>query len=185
MLCQFSPEFGKTTLSDYLKLPRSIYPVGRLDEKSEGLLLLTNDNAFKHHLLDPNQGHIKHYWVQVEGKPDEAALKQLRNGVVIQLKKGPYRTAPAEVEQMEPPQLSERPVRVDYDQKRGSSWLSIGLSEGKNRQVRKMTAAVGTPTVRLVRYRIEDFLLGALPPGEHIEVSKNQAYRKAHINTAP
>lgn len=164
VLCQFTDESGRRTLSDLGPFPKDVYPVGRLDSDSEGLLLLTNDGLTKHLLLEPRFGHSRTYLVQVERVPSEGALRTLRSGVVIEGR----RTKPALVELLaDDPGLPEREVPVRYRKNIPTSWLTISLTEGRNRQVRKMTAAVGHPTLRLVRTRIGPLTLSGLQPGEH------------------
>ncbi len=171
VLSQFSPEPGKKTLKDFLSLPKDVYPVGRLDYDSEGLLLLTNDSAVKQKLTDPSFGHPKTYFAQVERIPDETALTQLRSGVVIEGE----RTRPAEVALLtEDPSFPERSVPIRFRKNVPTAWLSIVLREGRNRQVRKMTAAVGHPTLRLVRVKIGDLGIGTLAPGEWREVRRDE-----------
>ena len=171
VLSQFSPEPGKRTLKDFLTLPKDIYPVGRLDYDSEGLLLLTNDNAIKNTLTDPKFEHPKTYLAQVERIPDADALQKLRQGVVIEK----IKTKPAEAEVLkEEPALPPRSVPIRFRKNVPTSWIKLVLREGRNRQVRKMTAAVGHPTLRLVRVKIGSLDIGELNPGEWKEISLEQ-----------
>lgn len=159
VLTQFTGEGA--TLADYLNMP-GVYPAGRLDKDSEGLLLLTDDGKLQARIADPRFKLEKTYLVQVEGEPDEAALAQLRRGVT--LKDGP--TRPARVERIEPPDLWPRDPPVRYRKSVPDSWLSLTISEGRNRQVRRMTAAIGFPTLRLVRWQIGAWTLEGLAPGQ-------------------
>jgi pseudouridine synthase len=166
VLTQFTDASGRTTLKDYIPVP-GVYPVGRLDRNSEGLLLLTNDGRFAHRLTDPRHGHPRTYLVQVERVPGPEALEALRRGVT--LRDGP--TRPAEVELLaEPPALPERPVPIRFRKNVPTAWLRLVLREGRNRQVRRMTAAVGHPTLRLVRVAIGPITLDGLQPGEWREL---------------
>ena len=166
VLTQFSPDGeGRATLKDFVDVP-GVYPAGRLDRDSEGLLLLTNDGALQAHIADPRHKLAKTYWVQVEGTPTEAQLHQLREGVA--LKDGP--TLPAQAQPLEPPALWERNPPVRFRQSIPTAWLELTIREGRNRQVRRMTAAVGLPTLRLVRVRIGPWELNGLAPGEWREV---------------
>lgn len=164
VLCQFTDPQGRPTLAQHLK-QKNIYAAGRLDMDSEGLLLLTDDGALAQRISNPRHKLPKTYWVQVEGTPDSGALDQLRRGV--ELNDGP--TRPAKVEPMAPPGLWPRANPVRERKNIPTHWLSITISEGRNRQVRRMTAAVGLPTLRLVRSAIGQWNLGALKPGEHSE----------------
>jgi 23S rRNA pseudouridine2457 synthase len=161
VLCQFSDDGARTTLAQHIKQPH-IYPAGRLDLDSEGLLLLTDDGALQHQITHPRNKLPKTYWVQVEGEPDDAALNALRRGVT--LKDGP--TLPATVEPIAAPRLWQRSKPVRERKHIPTQWLAITITEGRNRQVRRMTAAVGHPTLRLIRVRIGDWQLGELQPGE-------------------
>jgi 23S rRNA pseudouridine2457 synthase len=171
-------------LGDLYDFPGDVYPVGRLDKDSEGLLIITNDKALTHRLLDPKFEHPRTYWVQVEGIPDREALSQLRKGVSIRIKKQTHRTRPARVELFtSPPALPERDPPVRFRKTVPDSWLSIQLTEGKNRQVRRMCAAVGFPVLRLVRTSIQKISLEKikLPPGSVKEMKSADIYQLAGI----
>jgi pseudouridine synthase len=162
VLTQFTDASGRTTLKDYVPVP-GVYPAGRLDRDSEGLLLLTDDGRLAHRLTDPRFEHPKTYLAQVERVPGPEALEALRLGV--ELSDGP--TRPAEVELLaDPPALPDRPVPIRFRKNVPTAWLRLVLREGRNRQVRRMTAAVGHPTLRLVRVAIGPILLGDLQPGQ-------------------
>ena len=167
VVCQFSPSGAKPTLKDFIAVPR-VYPAGRLDTDSEGLLVLTDDGALQARIADPRHKLGKGYWAQVEGNPSSQALEALRRGV--ELSDG--LTLPAGARVMRPPAgLWERHPPIRVRQAIPTSWLEIGLTEGRNRQVRRMTAAVGLPTLRLVRFRIGPWDLGDLAPGSWREVA--------------
>ncbi len=176
MLTQFSgEEFTLASLGDF---PKEVYPVGRLDKDSEGLLLLTDDKALNHQLLNPRFGHQRTYYVQVEGIPTSEALAQLQQGVTIQVDGKAYRTKPALVKLVDPaPILPERNPPIRYRASIPDCWLALTLIEGKNRQVRKMTAAVGFPTLRLVRFSMEKITLDGMEVGEVRELSQEGVYR--------
>jgi len=176
MLTQFSgEEFTLAALGDF---PKEVYPVGRLDKDSEGLLLLTDDKALNHQLLNPRFGHQRTYYVQVEGIPTSEALAQLQQGVTIQVDGMSYRTKPALVKLVDPaPILPERNPPIRYRASIPDCWLALTLIEGKNRQVRKMTAAVGFPTLRLVRFSMEKITLDGMEVGEVRELSQELVYR--------
>ena len=163
VLSQFTDAAGRTTLADYLAAP-GFRPAGRLDYDSEGLLLLTDDGALQQQIANPRHKLWKTYQVQVEGEIDERALAALAAGV--QLKDGP--TLPARARRMDPPGLWPRDPPVRWRQSIPDSWLELSIREGRNRQVRRMTAAVGFPTLRLVRIRIGDWELGQLGPGQFL-----------------
>ncbi|MGK9368614.1 pseudouridine synthase [Melioribacter sp. Ez-97] len=164
VLSQFSDDKGRRTLKSLFPFPKDVYPVGRLDMDSEGLLLLTNDKRINSLLLNPEYCHEREYYAQVEGIPDESALEKLRKGVMIKGKQ----TLPAKVRLIDPPDLPDRIPPIRKRLNIPTTWLSITLIEGKNRQVRKMTAAVGYPTLRLVRMRIENLRIARMNPGEVI-----------------
>jgi len=167
VLTQFTDEHGRATLKDFVPVP-NIYPVGRLDFDSEGLVLLTDDKQLQHRLSDPKFKVSKTYWAQVEGTISAAALQQLRQGV--QIKDG--LTAPGEALKLpEPAGLWARSTPIRYRASIPTSWLEVQISQGMNRQVRKMCAAVGLPCLRLVRAAIGPLTLGALQPGEWRELT--------------
>lgn len=162
---------GRETLADYVPVP-DVYAAGRLDYDSEGLMLLTDDGKLSHRLTHPRYRHSKTYLVQVEGIPTDEALDQLRQGVVI---KGGYKTRPAQVERLpEPPDIWPRRKPIRERKSVPTSWLKITVTEGKKRQVRRMTAAVGYPTLRLVRVAIGPLELGDLPPGAWRELTPEE-----------
>jgi 23S rRNA pseudouridine2457 synthase len=169
VLCQFTDSgnagSARPTLSHYIDVP-GVYPAGRLDLDSEGLLLLTDDGRLQARIADPKFKMAKTYLVQVEGDPDAASLEALRRGV--HLKDG--LTLPAEVERIDDPQLWPRDPPVRFRKTVPDCWLKLTIREGRNRQVRRMTAAVGHPTLRLVRWRIGDWTLDGIAPGEWREV---------------
>jgi 23S rRNA pseudouridine2457 synthase len=166
VLCKFMPEPGRPTLADFIRIPR-VYPAGRLDHDSEGLLLLTDDGRLQARITDPRHKLAKVYWAQVEGIPTEEALATLRRGVDL----GDFTTRPAEARLIdEPPGLWPRDPPIRYRAKIPTSWVELTLREGRNRQVRRMTARVGFPTLRLVRARIGRIGLEGLAPGGWREV---------------
>jgi len=168
VLPQFTDKLGRPTLKNIVPI-KNIYPVGRLDLDSEGLLLLTDDGDLNHHLTSPKNKQPKTYWVQVEGIPDEDALYQLRNGIVIEDKI----TRPAIVKIIdEPKTLWPRPKPIRFRQNIPTSWLEMTINEGRNRQVRKMTAAVGFPCLRLIRISLGSLKLDKLLPGEYREIER-------------
>jgi 23S rRNA pseudouridine2457 synthase len=163
VLCQFSPEGGKPTLKDFVPIP-DVYPAGRLDADSEGLLVLTDDGALQHTVSHPDKKLPKTYWVQVEGIPDAAALLRLSEGVAID----GVVTLPCKATLLaKPANLWPRDPPIRYRKSIPTSWIEIELREGRNRQVRRMTAAVGFPTLRLIRVRIGDWTVDGLSPGQY------------------
>jgi 23S rRNA pseudouridine2457 synthase len=171
ILTQFSAEKPEETLQVLAyDFPKDVYPVGRLDKDSEGLLLLTNDKRLNHRLLDPRFGHEREYWVQVEKVPTEQALNQLSQGLT--LKDG--KTLPARAKLLAEPDLPPRDPPIRYRAAIPTAWISLSLTEGRNRQVRRMTAAVGFPTLRLLRWRMEHLTLAGLEPGQVRELSEGE-----------
>jgi len=166
VLCQFSgARAGRPTLADFVAVP-DVYPAGRLDFDSEGLLLLTNSGPLQHRITDPRRRLPKTYLVQVEGAPGKAALARLRRGV--RLRDG--MTLPARARLVEPPDVPPRTPPIRFRKNIPTAWIELTITEGRNRQVRRMTAAVGHPTLRLIRMRIGEWTLGSLGPGEWREV---------------
>ena len=166
VVCKFSPDTGRRTLADYVTVP-DVYPAGRLDTDSEGLLLLTDDGVLQARIANPRHKLTKTYWAQVEGVPTEAALEPLRRGVHL----GDFVTKPAGARLIEEPTgLWPREPPIRFRAKIPTAWLELTLSEGKNRQVRRMTARVGFPTLRLVRAAIGTITLNELRPGQWHEV---------------
>ena len=162
VICQFSPDGRHPTLADYIARP-DFYPAGRLDTDSEGLLVLTDDGRLQHRITDPAHKLPKTYWVQVEGDPDDAALSRLQRGVVLP----DFTTQPASARLMaEPAGLWPRNPPIRQRKNIPTTWLELTIREGKNRQIRRMTAAVGHPTLRLIRYAIGEWVLEGLAPGE-------------------
>jgi 23S rRNA pseudouridine2457 synthase len=171
VMSQFSPSDDKVTLAQFIDIP-AVYPAGRLDFDSEGLLLLTDDGALQHRIAHPSEKLPKTYWVQVEGEPNADAIARLRKGV--RLNDG--MTLPAQVKLIDTPTIWPRTPPIRVRQSIPTHWLEITIREGRNRQVRRMTAAVGLPTLRLIRAAIGDWTLDGLEPG---------AWRCLEINAPP
>ena len=179
VLSQFTSSEGKQTLKAFFNVPPDVYPVGRLDYDSEGLLILTNDASLNHRLLNPSFAHEREYWVQVDGDIHEKALQELRSGVSITVDGTKYRTRTAKAARFaNTPPVPDRNPPIRFRKEIPTSWIKLVLTEGKNRQVRKMTAQTGFPTLRLIRYRIGGITLDGLLPGEMREMNKNDIYTR-------
>lgn len=164
--------------------PPDVYPVGRLDKDSEGLLLITDDKLLNHYLLDPKFGHLRSYLAQVEGIPTGEAILQLQSGTEINVDGKMYKTKKAFAKILpEIPSLPDRNPPIRYRKSVPDSWIHLTLTEGKNRQVRKMTAAVGYPTLRLVRWSMENLTIAGFATGEVREFEKEEIYRLLKIKT--
>ena len=164
MLSQFSKELEQHQSLADLNLPfkKDIYPVGRLDKDSEGLLILSNDKSLTDQLLHPKNKHHRSYWVQVEGLPCQDALNALRQGPIIKIKKKIHQCTALQVEQLHLPPVEARRPPIRFRKNSPTTWLNLTLTEGKNRQIRRMTAKIGYPTLRLIRHSIESLHLGNL-----------------------
>jgi 23S rRNA pseudouridine2457 synthase len=181
MLSQFSKDKGsdKSTLADLAEFPKDVYPVGRLDADSEGLLILTNDKTLTERLLNPKNKHGRTYLIQVEGDITNEALDKLRTGVGIRIKKENHVTAPAIVSTIDPPDwLPERSPPVRFRANIQTSWVELTITEGRNRQVRRMTAAVGFPTLRLIRTSINRLSIHNVHPSTIVEFSQDELIAK-------
>jgi 23S rRNA pseudouridine2457 synthase len=177
VLSQFTSGDGKQTLADYFAVPNDVYSAGRLDYDSEGLLVLTNDKKLNHQLLNPTFAHEREYWVQVDGAITKEAIHDLQNGVNINVDGKIYRTKKCKVMSFTiPPVVPDRNPPIRFRKSIPTSWIKMILTEGKNRQVRKMTAAVGFPTLRLIRHRIEKCTIDSLKPGEMRILTSGEAY---------
>ncbi len=184
MLSQFTKEVPEhVTLADLMDFPEDVYPVGRLDRDSEGLLILTNDKSVNNRLLHPKNRHERTYWVQVEGDITPKAIAQLSKGVDIRINKKTYRTKAAKVKRLKSePKLPERNPPIRYRANIPTTWVELRLQEGKNRQVRRMCAQVGFPVLRLVRVAIEDLKINDMQSGEVQTSSKKQLFRQLNLS---
>lgn len=182
-MSQFTPEEpGQLTLAHLGTFPADVYPVGRLDQDSEGLLILSNDHKLNVKLLDPRHAHWRTYWVQVEGVPTPEAIHALGTGVGIRINKKTYHTLPARAQVLSPqPEIAERDPPIRFRANIPETWLEISLKEGKNRQVRRMCAKVGFPVLRLLRVKIEDLELGDLASGAIREFIREEIYQALKI----
>lgn len=175
MLSQFSSQEGKQTLKDFFDVPPDVYPVGRLDYDSEGLLILTNDKNLNHRLLNPLFEHSREYWVQVDGAISSEAIHKLQHGTDINVDGKIYRTKKTKASVFaSEPAVPERNPPIRFRKNIPTSWIKLILTEGKNRQVRKMTAAAGNPTLRLIRYGIEKCTIEGLQPGDMRIMTKGE-----------
>jgi 23S rRNA pseudouridine2457 synthase len=182
MLSQFTKEGEHNTLADLkFPFPKDAYPVGRLDADSEGLLLLTNDKSVNSKLLDPSKKHNRKYLVQVEGLITTEAIRQLEKGVRLNEKGNIYNTLPSKAEIIDEPELPERNPPVRFRKNIPTSWISLTIIEGKNRQVRKMTATVGFPALRLVRVSIEDLSIEKMENGYVQELQRSVFYSRLKL----
>ena len=172
VLCQFTPEAGRRSLKDFVDVP-GVYPAGRLDADSEGLLVLTDDGRLQGVIADPRHKLEKEYWVQVEGVPGDEAIRRLERGIT--LRDGP--TLPARASVMPEPALWPRDPPIRYRAAIPTAWLALTIREGRNRQVRRMVAAVGFPCLRLVRWRVGPWSTQGLAPGEWREIDRESVAR--------
>ncbi len=179
VLSQFTREHpGHRTLGELFQFPKDVYSVGRLDQDSEGLLIITNDKRLNHLLLDPSYAHSRTYLVQVEGEPQKEDLGKLRKGVRIRVGKKEYTTLPVQVRLLpQPPPVPERDPPIRVRKTVPDSWIELELQEGKNRQVRRMCAKVGFPVLRLIRSKIERLEIRDMQVGEVREMEKKDIYR--------
>lgn len=183
VLTRFGKEGDKAVLSDFFDVPRDVYPVGRLDYDSEGLLILTNDKTLNHRLLHPGQAHEREYWVQVDGAVTEKAIQQLKDGVTIRVdgKDHHVKALDAAIFASDPV-VPERHPPIRFRKLIPAPWIRLVLKEGKNRQVRRMTAAVGFPTLRLIRYRIAQLHIGHMQPGDMVALSREELFNALQIH---
>lgn len=178
---QFRPSEGQIGLGSLYDFPEDVYPVGRLDADSEGLLLLTNDTYINKQLLDPANKHWRTYFVQVEGTITTEAIEQLKKGVSISIDGKKHFSGPARAGIIDTPELPSRIPPIRFRKSVPDSWLELSLTEGKNRQVRKMTAVVGFPTLRLVRVKIENLTMEEPISGKVTELEKSEVYKKLNL----
>ena len=182
MLSQFTSKEEKKTLKDFFDVPANVYPIGRLDYDSEGLLILTDDKYLNNHLLNPFHHHEREYWIQVEGNITQKAIADLQEGVNININGKTYLTKKCVAGIIsQPVEIAERNPPIRLRRTIPESWLKIILTEGKNRQVRKMTAKIGFPTLRLIRYRIGKITIEHLQPGEMKMLSHTELYNLLQI----
>lgn len=182
VLTRFGKEGDKAVLSDFFNVPKDVYPVGRLDYDSEGLLILTNDKSLNHRLLHPAQAHEREYWVQVDGAVTDAAIQQLKEGVTIRVDGKDYKVKAVDASIFtSDPLVPDRHPPIRFRKLIPAPWIRLVLKEGKNRQVRRMTAAVGFPTLRLIRYRIEGLDVSGMQPGDIAELSQEELYNALQI----
>jgi 23S rRNA pseudouridine2457 synthase len=183
MLSQFTTELGKRTLADLdFKFPTDVYTIGRLDEDSEGFLILSNDKNLNYKLLDPKFEHVRTYLVQVDGAVTGKAIEELSREVEISIKGNTYQTQSCEAEAInEPDNIPERTPPIRFRKNIPTSWIKLSIKEGKNHQVRKMTAKVGFPTLRLIRYSTEQLDVNGMKPGEVKEIEKEAIYKGLNI----
>ena len=175
VLSQFTSTDGKLCLKDILHVPNDVYPVGRLDYDSEGLLLITNDKSINQQLLNPVFAHQRTYWVQVDGAITEAAIAQLSKGVSINVDGKSYKTKPAKLEILpDTLEVPERNPPIRFRKSIPTSWVAIQITEGKNRQVRKMFAQVGFPVLRLIRAKLGKYSVHQMQPGDCLSLTASE-----------
>ncbi len=182
MLSQFTKEGNNTTLAELFTFPKDVYPIGRLDSDSEGLLILTNDKKLNHYLLHPTYKHTRTYLAQVDGAITAEAVNQLKKGVSITVEGKMYKTLPAEAEAIAAPDyIPDRIPPIRVRKTIPTSWVKLGIVEGKNHQVRKMTAQTGFPTLRLIRVQIEGLSLVGMKPSEVKEMKQQDIFKALKI----
>ena len=175
VLSQFTSEGGKRCLKDIIEVEKDVYPVGRLDYDSEGLLLLTNDTSMNHQLLHPSFEHQRTYWVQVDGAITQAAANALSKGVIINIDGKQYQTKKASVQLLpDDLQVPDRNPPIRFRKSIPATWAAITLTEGKNRQVRKMFASVGFPVLRLIRAQLGNYTISTMQPGDLLSLTEQE-----------